>query len=170
MVAPVVLIYSLTVKIAFSRHDPQRSFFFKKLILKDRTSQTLSIAQRKIHLKNILITNFPGLSAWTSKWYFQKKENNCENFLLLEIFIPQIHTIIIYHVLSDNDIVRLSQSFVGHDGRHGSTIAQHHKVNLKRLPIVHKHALSSQMQLSLTNGVAQINVGYVQSCFVCRKR
>ena len=35
-----------------------------------------------------------------------------------------------------------------------ATIAQHHKVNLKRLPIVHKHALSPQMQLSLTNGVA----------------
>lgn len=154
MVAPLVLINSLTVKIAFSRHYPQRSFFFFKLKLKDRTSQTLLIAQRKIHLKNILITNFRGLSAWTSKWYFQKKDNNSENFLLLEIFIPQIHTLIIYYVLSDNDIVRLSQSFVSHDGQHGSTIAQHHKVNLERLPIVHKHALSPQMQLSLTNGVA----------------
>lgn len=85
---------------------------------------------------------------------FSEERQQERDFLLLEIFIPQIHTLIIYYVLSDNDIVRLSQSFVSHDGQHSSTIAQHHKVNLKRLPIVHKHALSHQMQLSLTNGVA----------------
>lgn len=85
---------------------------------------------------------------------FSEERQQQRDFLLLEIFIPQIHTLIIYYVLSDNDIVRLSQSFVSHDGQHGSTIAQHHKVNLKRLPIVHKHTLSPQMQLSLTNGVA----------------